>query len=222
MNPQKFHLFVQNYNSLLLEDVNQLIELEGHFPYSQVIRHLVARGAQDLNLPEKDQALRQSAIYATDRAVLKSVMTAPRVAHPMPIYKEVLIDLPSSSLENQSTRPITIEVEAQSFNTPTPSIDIYKEVEYDMEQLHKSMHRFEEVVDQLEHSAAHTLSATVATKAKTESQEADIIEQIKSIKQQIKSEDVKQSEQTEIIDHFIKIQPTINKLKPVSEPKDLT
>ena len=222
MNPKKFYWFVQNYNSLLLEDANQLIELEGQFPYSQVIRHLVARVTQDLNLSEKDNALRQSAIYATDRAVLKSIMTTPRAAQPIPRTEEVFVELSTPPIEAQPIRATAIEDEAVLPDIPSQSVDIYEEVEQDLAQLHNSMHRFEQVVEQLEHSA-RPLSDGITTHPieKGELKEADLIEHIKSTKE-IKSEGVKQNEQTEIIDHFIKTQPTINKLRPVSEPTDLT
>ena len=222
MNPQKFYWFVQNYNSLLLEDANQLIELEGHFPYSQVIRHLVARVTQDLNLSEKDNALRQSAIYATDRAVLKSIMTTPRVEQQILRTEEVFVELSTPPIEAQPIRATAIEDEAVLPDIPSQSVDIYEEVEQDLAQLHNSMHRFEQVVEQLEHSA-RPLSDGITTHPieKGELKEADLIEHIKSTKE-IKSEGVKQNEQTEIIDHFIKTQPTINKLRPVSEPTDLT
>jgi hypothetical protein len=222
LNPQKFYWFVQNYNSLLLEDANQLIELEGQFPYSQVIRHMVARVTQDLNLSEKDNALRQSAIYATDRAVLKSIMTTPRAAQPIPRTEEVFVELSTPPIEAQPIRATAIEDEAVLPDIPSQSVDIYEEVEQDLAQLHNSMHRFEQVVEQLEHSA-RPLSDGITTHPieKGELKEADLIEHIKSTKE-IKSEGVKQNEQTEIIDHFIKTQPTINKLRPVSEPTDLT
>lgn len=222
MNPQKFYWFVQNYNSLLQEDANQLIELERHFPYSQVIRHMVARVTQDLNLSEKDNALRQSAIYATDRAVLKSIMTSPRVEQQILRTEEVFVELSTPPIEAQPIRATAIEDEAVLPDIPSQSVDIYEEVEQDLAQLHNSMHRFEQVVEQLEHSA-RPLSDGITTHPieKGELKEADLIEHIKSTKE-IKSEGVKQNEQTEIIDHFIKTQPTINKLRPVSEPTDLT
>jgi len=52
--------------------------------------------------------------------------------------------------------------------------------------------------------------------------EADsLIEEIKSTKKKIKPEGVKQKEQIEIIDQFIKTQPTISRPKPsASEVKD--
>lgn len=204
------------------EDANQLIELERHFPYSQVIRHMVARVTQDLNLSEKDNALRQSAIYATDRAVLKSIMTTPRAAQTIPRTEEVFVELSTPPIEAQPIRATAIEDEAVLPDIPSQSVDIYEEVEQDLAQLHNSMHRFEQVVEQLEHSA-RPLSDGITTHPieKGELKEADLIEHIKSTKE-IKSEGVKQNEQTEIIDHFIKTQPTINKLRPVSEPTDLT
>jgi hypothetical protein len=223
VNPKKFYWFVQNYNSLLQGDANQLIELERHFPYSQVIRHMVARVTQDLNLPEKDNALRQSAIYATDRAVLKSIMTSPRVEQQILRTEEVSIDLSPPPIEAQSIGATIVEDEAVMPNTLSQSVDIYEEVEQDLAKLHNSMHRFEEVVEQLEHGA-HPLStgSVIPSIEKVELKETELIEQIKSSKQQINAEDVTHSEQTEIIDQFIKTQPTINRLKPIAEAKDLT
>lgn len=223
MNPQKFYWFVQNYSTLLQEDANYLIELERQFPYSQVIRHLIARVEQDLNLPGKDEALRQSAIFATDRAVLKSIMTAPRVERQAEIIEEAFDDLPKPPAADQASHSTIPEPEAALPNAAFHSADIYEEVERDLEQLSKSMHRFEEVVAQLE-NGAHQLSTGSALPSieRVELIETELIEQIKSSKQQIIAEDVKHSEQTQIIDQFIKTQPTINKLKPVPEPTDLT
>jgi len=223
VNPQKFYWFVQNYSTLLQEDANHLIELERQFPYSQVIRHLIARVEQDLNLPGKDEALRQSAIFATDRAVLKSIMTAPRVERQAEIIEEAFDDLPKPPAVDQASHSTIPEPEAALLNAAFHSADIYEEVERDLEQLSKSMHRFEEVVAQLE-NGAHQLSTGSALPPieRVELIETELIEQIKSSKQQIIAEDVKHSEQIEIIDQFIKTQPTINKLKPVSEPTDLT
>jgi predicted Zn-dependent protease len=183
---------------------------------------MVARVTQDLNLSEKDNALRQSAIYATDRAVLKSIMTTPRAAQPIPRTEEVFVELSTPPIEAQPIRATAIEDEAVLPDIPSQSVDIYEEVEQDLAQLHNSMHRFEQVVEQLEHSA-RPLSDGITTHPieKGEIKEADLIEHIKSTKE-IKSEDVKHSEQTEIIDQFIKTQPTINRLKPIAEAKDLT
>jgi tetratricopeptide (TPR) repeat protein len=223
VNPQNFYWFVQNYSSLLQEDANHLIELERQFPYSQVIRHLIARVEQDLNLPGKDEALRQSAIFATDRAVLKSIMTAPRVERQAENIEEAFDDLPKPPAVDQASHSTIPKPEAALPNAAFHSADIYEEVERDLEQLSKSMHRFEEVVEQLE-NGAHQLPTGSALPPieRVELIETELIEQIKSSKQQIIAEDVKHSEQIEIIDQFIKTQPTINKLKPVSEPTDLT
>lgn len=184
---------------------------------------MVARVTQDLNLPEKDNALRQSAIYATDRAVLKSIMTSPRVEQQILRTEEVSVDLSPPPIEAQPIGTKIVEDEAVIPDTLSQSVDIYEEVEQDLAKLHNSMHRFEEVVEQLEHGA-HPLStgSVIPSIEKVELKETELIEQIKSSKQQINAEDVKHNEQTEIIDQFIKTQPTINRLKPIAEAKDLT
>ncbi len=223
MNPQKFHWLVQNYNSLVAAECDQLLELQREYPYSQIIRHLIARVTQDLNMQEKDHALRQSAIYATDRAVLKSIMTAPRVERQTEIKEEAFDDLPKYPAVDQASHFTKIELESALPSAAFHSTDIYEEVEHDLDQLHKSMHRFEQVVEQLEHGS-HPLStgSVIPSIGKEELKETDIIEQIKNSKSQVKPEDVKHSEQTEIIDQFIKTQPTIGKGNPLAETKDLT
>lgn len=53
-----------------------LASLQDSYPYSQVVHNLAARAAQDNDLATREHLLHVSAIYTTDRSVLKSIMTA--------------------------------------------------------------------------------------------------------------------------------------------------
>ena len=76
MNQEKFLWLIQNFTALSTEEADELIVLQKEYPYSQVIHNMVARASQDLGLLEKDRYLHKSAIYSTDRSVLKAIMTA--------------------------------------------------------------------------------------------------------------------------------------------------
>jgi hypothetical protein len=70
----------KNYTSLTVEDAQAVEALQRSFPYSQVVRCLASRGAHDHELANAAALLALSAVYSTDRAILKEIMTATRTA----------------------------------------------------------------------------------------------------------------------------------------------
>jgi hypothetical protein len=64
---------------LSIEDAHAVDDLQRTFPYSQVVHCLASRGARDHQLANATTLLALSAVYSTDRAVLKDIMTAPRL-----------------------------------------------------------------------------------------------------------------------------------------------
>ncbi|QLH31279.1 MAG: hypothetical protein HWD62_01490 [Cyclobacteriaceae bacterium] len=76
MEKETFHQLLTNYTALSQEEALAILTLQRNFPYSQVLHGLAARAAQDNNLTDKEHQLHLSAIYSTDRAVLKTIMTA--------------------------------------------------------------------------------------------------------------------------------------------------
>jgi tetratricopeptide (TPR) repeat protein len=220
MTPDKFHLLVQDFTSLQEEDANELKTLKVWYPYSQIIHNLAARAAQDLNLPERDFFLQQSAIYATDRAVLKSIMTTPRTDR---------ADKVNKGLEEPSYQNEVPSLTEPTNSSPTveylrPGNDLYEEVERDLAQLSESKHRFEEMVKSLEKSPKHLPNRYKEAKVSDLSHDVEVglIDDIKKSKKKISPDGHKQKEQIEIIDQFIKAQPTLNKATSVSEHEDLT
>ena len=220
LNSERFRYLLQNYTSFHREEAIELIELQKEYPYSQVINNLVARATQDLDMPQRDFYLHQSAVSSTDRAVFKSVMTATRVERPEQGVQEVRAAevLVTTLPENEIATPISYAA---------PSGDIYSQVRDDLARLLQSRHRFEEVVEALEKQQpiplhTHIVLPESNTDSSDQKKEAELIEEIESTKKQFPPEGPKQKEQIEIIDQFIKTQPTISKPRPVTEPKDLT
>lgn len=77
LDKSKFLFLLTNNNSLSSEETGELELLQDQFPYSQAIHNLVARGSQLNDLAIKQTKLNRAAVYATDRVVLKSFITAP-------------------------------------------------------------------------------------------------------------------------------------------------
>ncbi len=227
MNQEKFLWLIQNFTSLTIEEADELIVLQKEYPYSQVIHNMVARASQDLGLSEKDRYLHKSAIYSTDRSVLKAIMTASKKER-IPLTKVT---------QEPSPEFYPLRVTESDIETSTPSIieinktgeDLYSQVIRDLAELSESKHRFEEVVAGLEKNAPVPLLSSSNKSAIKEIHNPELgdglIEEIKNSKRKIKPEGPKQKEQIEIIDQFIKAQPSISKSKPTRVPEateDLT
>jgi hypothetical protein len=67
----------KNYTSLTAEEARAVDELQAAYPYSQVVRCLASRAARDHQMANATGVLAMSAVYSTDRSVLKDIMTAP-------------------------------------------------------------------------------------------------------------------------------------------------
>jgi tetratricopeptide (TPR) repeat protein len=137
---------------------------------------------------------------------------------------EVIIE--AKTLSITATEAIQVSSNQSAKNShDLPIEELYLEVAHDLAQLAESKHRFEEIVDALERNLPPLpaqASAIELGSVISEELEVGLIDEIKKSKKQIKPEGPKQKEQIEIIDQFIKAQPTISKPKPISEPPDLT
>jgi len=227
----QFYNLLSNYTSLSADEAGQLISLEKEFPYSQIIHGMAARAANDNALSEKEHQLHLSAIYSTDRNVLKSVMTSlqkPRkeTTQIKPVKSEVeeITKISTQTIEEISP---TIEVKEHLLPSMPSNLTgdaLFDEVMHDLEILKDRKHQFEVAVDRLEKGLPFPSSENPKQrKAKSLSDpDEGLLNEIKTSKKKIKPEGPKQKEQIEIIDQFIKTQPNIskNKLAAASESKD--
>ncbi len=230
MEKNQFYNLLSNYTSLSADEAGQLISLEQQFPYSQVIHGMAARAANDNALEDKEHQLHLSAIYSTDRNVLKSVMTSqqkPRTEAPQP--KPVISEMKeiaktSETIEEISTTDGVKEHLLPSMPGNLTGDALFDEVMHDLEILKDRKHQFEVAVDRHEKGLPFpTTENSKPRKAKSPSDpDEGLLNEIKTSKKKIKPEGPKQKEQIEIIDQFIKTQPNISKNKSVtsSESKD--
>ncbi len=198
---EQFHSLLINYAALTKEEALKLIDLSKEFPYSQVLHNLSARAAQDCSLPTKEKLLHTSAIYSTDRSALKAVMTAPK----------------RKRVEAEHAK-----VEVQILETPSEiaTSELHEQILHDLANLKESKRLFELTIEQMEKKKALPLTEKKETQPPSQPKESDaLIDEIKSTKKKIKPEGVKQKEQIEIIDQFIKTQPSMPKAKAIAKPE---
>ena len=238
MEKHRFKSITENFTSLTGEEANDLLSLEKEFPYSQVIRSLAARATQDNLLPDKEDQLHLAAIYTTDRAVFKSIMSA------SPLERKLEA---SGPIKTETTEPITAQVPEVieelppvyiapvhvHLAEPTPDLSgdlLYDELARDLARLKDLRHQFEETFKNLENGTSYSepISEKIDQKKKLKQTDSgeDLLSEIKNSKKKIKPEGPKQKEQIEIIDQFIKIQPSIKgKVAaevPTSQKEDLS
>jgi hypothetical protein len=195
---EQFNTLLSNFTALSEPEALELIELSKEFPYSQIIHNLAARGAQDNGLPSREKLLHVSAIYSTDRSALKNAMTSPR----------------RKRVEAENTA-VEIQIPAQVGNEAGDQLR--EQVLHDIESLKESKRLYEVTIARMEKGNIQPLAdlkETISTQSKPKEPDS-LIEEIKS-KKKIKPEGVKQKEQIEIIDQFIKTQPTITRPKPTA------
>ncbi len=92
MEKELFINVLKNFSKSSENEALNIISLKQSFPYSQVLQALAARLSKDHDLKGKEEALQTAAIYASDRAVLKSVMTL-----------EVLPGVPANVINGQAS-----------------------------------------------------------------------------------------------------------------------
>lgn len=216
LEKNQFYILVNNFTSLSSEETEQLISLQKEYPYSQIIYSLAARASADNQLNEKESQLHLSAIYSTDRAVLKSIMTALQKERKINLIKkeskadvvvEAKIEKPvekKTTTEPVSTPAVTAAIE----KTIEPGIAdlsgdaLYDEIMRDVERLKELKLQFEQVANGL---PIPEIKST--RKTKISDPDEGLLQEIKTSKKRIKPEGPKQKEQIEIIDQFIKSQP---------------
>ena len=232
MEKDLFIKVLQNYPDATAEEAHELHLLTEKFPYSQLLHVLSARTSQEHGLSHQQHELQIAAVYSADRSILKNIMSSHGDSiHPagatsiaQALLGETRPLLPHTTMEKVQERP-----------------DLAETVIKDLQELYESRHNFELMFrdeganEESEKDASKSkreriieLSKALNTPQSTESGEKptikkrrenarkDIIEELVSTKTKIEPESEKQKEQIEIIDHFIKAQPSISNAKDKS------
>ncbi len=221
MEKEHFLFLTRNFNSLTAEEAVELISMKLSFPYCQLVHSLAARGAHDNALENNEQDLHLSAVYSTDRAVLKSIMASPRSQRQVTV-----IPTSNTVVEFVSPQKSIITIIETSANDLSGD-ELLAEITQDLNRLKQLKQEFEISFQKLEESTSLSSREDKRLKPTLEIVEPNteaLIKEIKSTKKKIKPEGDKQKEQFDIIDQFIKTQPSISisksKVAPVLPTTD--
>lgn len=251
MEKDHFAAVLKDYFNCTEEEAIEVISLKKNFPYSQLLHALSARVSQDHGLSGHQQELQMAAVYATDRSILKEVMTANALSEKKQRPSGSQDDVISKSRETRPNIRVSLADEVMDdldklqhlkhnfellFMEGTPSEireevvnmdhpDHPESVKPSAPPLHFARHRQsskskkERIIE-----AAKAVEASKVPEIQPEepglkslrkkrSAGEAIIEEIVSSKEPIEPESEKQKEQLEIIDQFIKTQPSISNSK---------
>ncbi|NJN41179.1 MAG: hypothetical protein HC811_02010 [Flammeovirgaceae bacterium] len=237
MDKTKFHNLLENFAALNADEANELIQLTNKFPYSQVVRNLATKASKDNDLKSSDDQLHMSAVYATDRSVLKRIVT-----HPRSTRKEI-----KKVVTAQEVPPPQKIVTAQTNKTGGALV---KELMSDLNKLQKLKKQFLNSVEEFEKKGTSQPEKTekreeIGVPSKSESSKLsnvakakgavtktiskkkpakkvkkkatkpfateNLIDEISKKKKELPVEGPKQKEQQEIIDNFMKNKPNLKK-----------
>ncbi len=247
MDSPGFPSLVQNFTALTDEDYAQLKKLSDQYPYSQLLHLLMARAAQDLRRTDQETVLHQTAVYSTDRQVLKWVMTAPgtAIAKPQVKTREVVIapQVEARKPDQIMAKPepvvvvekavVIVEKPAKKeelkfehvhIDNPLSGDALRDDLYAELEKLQKLKHDFEISFGEFQsaHPDGSGTDFTHDGQVEKEQSGEPLIEEIKASRKKIKTDNPKQKEQAEIIDHFIKTKPAMPRPKAQVSPQDLS
>lgn len=192
---------LHHYSSTSPQEAEELVLLREAYPYSQVLQALAARVSKDHNFNNQQQILQSAAVYSTDRAVLKEIITKPYSA-PIQAVQSKDYEVNEILVANDDSVHQTID-----------SIDYADELLLDLKRLSELKLQYENVVASLDHTAEPLIEKPARRppgrpKKKVDAEADPLIEEISS-KKKIDPESPTTKEQIAIIDQFIKAQPNI-------------
>lgn len=191
MNKQRFIEFLRNPAHLSEQNLHDLEELIGEYPYFQSARTLLAKGSRQIRSKNAARFVGSAAIYATDRALLKRylndelIFLTPVEAHEsheaaherelaQVIKTKRITEARIKKTPDEKIKPRKAPPEAQPENpakeaseaTEKPSnLDsIIEELYQDLEELKENRARFSEIEKQLEEDEAVNEAVQKATK----------------------------------------------------------
>lgn len=240
MDKSLFLKILQHSATTSVDEAKEITLLTAQFPYSQVLHTLAARASKDHGFQHQQRDLQLAAVYAADRALLKDLMTLePEEPVQQVVSKHVnaneqvistidavdVADVVMDDLERLSKLKNTFENLFMDF--PKPKKVIAKEVPVqpavDEEasptpQEREAKSKRERIIEMAKALNLPPPDSNAPPKKKRRDKDGnpvdELIAQIQNSKMELIPENDRQKQQIEIINHFIRVQPSI------SNPKD--
>ncbi len=244
MEKPEFLNVLQHFCDTDSHAAQNVLTLKESFPFSQILHALSARVSKDHGFANSQRELQMAAVYAADRGVLKDIMEADTAAGVKTFVKvndsqkapaeeasgdiaqTVIVDLEKLHKLKQNFELLFIDGSMTSFQAE--STDATEAVEESAEHEKESRKSRKERIIELAKSVSGTNDSTHTTiglrnRRKRKDATDVLIDQIVTTKQEITPESEKQKEQIQMIDQFMRVQPSISGAKDKqSAPEDLS
>ena len=240
----KFLQTLEHYASTSVDEAQEIASLRAQFPYSQLLQTLTARTSKDHGFQHQQRDLQTAAVYSSDRALLKEIITmAPEEPVQQIVSKHVdaptkvvetldaadVADIVMDDLERLARLKGTFEnlfmgypkpakpAKVTTVSSPPEDMpDVPKQEAPKQESNTKS--KKERIIEMARALNGGSSDSTVYPKKRRRDKDGnpvdELIAEIQNSKEEIVPEGEKQKQQIELINQFIRVQPTI------SNPRD--
>jgi hypothetical protein len=181
VDKNNFISLLNHYSRSSVSEALDILALKQKYPYSQILHALSAKVSKDHGFSTQQQELQSAAVYASDRAILKEVMSA---SHDN--YEHTIAPLVEEKVVTSVNK---VEVEVK--DTPTEiissisSVDLTEAIIKDLKQLNKSRHDFEMMFADGAAKADTIANVADAQTEESDETEAEKIKTSKSKKERI-------------------------------------
>jgi predicted Zn-dependent protease len=238
----EFLNILQHYASTSVDEAKEIASLRAQYPYSQILQTLSARASKDHGLQHQQRDLQVAAIYASDRALLKELITLQPDEHVHQIvskhidadqqvvstidsvdmadvimddlerlsklkhtFENLFMDYPKSRKDGKETKEkkeISFQPASAETASPISQESLPKSKKERIIEMAKALNSNPDTVD--------SLSPKKKRLDKDGNPVDELIAEIQSSKEEIVPDSERQKQQIEIINQFIRIQPSIS------------
>ncbi len=238
VNKTKLKEIVADFSAIESDNVEGLTKACQEYPYAQVLHTLLAKGSKKFDSPDYNKHLNFAALYTSDRKILKAIIQdtfqEPYSNEPATMVEQeaeiVVVEKgPEESAEVDETPIHFSDEDKDAIHKETDADQLRDEIYANLRQLKNKIKPYEDE-EQVQQPTApkkpttrRKAAAEALSKEQNTDEEPDVIKELKTKKK--KKPKGKQKEQIDLINNFIKSEPSIkkNQLEEVdsSEKQDL-
>lgn len=223
MNKTELIALLRDPSDLTSSHLQELEDILKESPFFLAARLLLAKGSKELNDEKAKERIASAAVYSTDRILLKKYLSGKLF---------FLSEPPKEAVKEDAPQPVVVaqpEVTTEQHAPVVPEVpsghldEILDELKQDMENLRSSRHHFIEVQQKIEEEDAISAALERASRKKkadivAASAEQDVKDLAEKKKPNGEAPDAIKSR--EIIDEFLKKEPSIKRAKPAGDKED--
>jgi hypothetical protein len=227
----EFLKVLKHFPTTSFQEAEAMLALRENFPFSQVLHSISARVSKDHEISNSKAVLQLAAVYSADRAVLKEVMetsstlngvakAGTRANAGAPVVQDlantILEDLAKLHKLRENFELLFIDGPISAIKSIGDTAETVSPSEIESATQKSKKERIIQLAKTFTTPVQDTvIEVEPGFKSRRRKKDAmdNFIDQIAISKQELSPESEKHKEQIELIDHFIKIQPSISGAK---------